>query len=241
MAKPKVYHDWRVLSHEPLQKLADNLWWVRGTLPDIPLKRTMTIVRLDDGRLLFYSPIALDEASMREIEAWGRPAFLVVPNRGHRLDAPAYKKRYPELSVLAPKGAVPGVEQVVEVNSTFDDFPETGGVRFERLAGVKNDEEGVMFVRSADGVTVVLNDAMFNMQLPQQFFSRQIVRVLGSAPGPRVSRLVKLLFIDDKPAFRRALEQLAQTPQLVRVIVAHDSVASGDDARAALQKAATFV
>ena len=102
---PKPSRDWRPASHEPWQKLSENLWWVRGPIPGIALQRCMTVVRLADGRLLIWSAMALDDASMQELEAWGTPAFLIVPSALHRLDAPAYKARYPKLSVFCPRGA----------------------------------------------------------------------------------------------------------------------------------------
>ena len=48
---PKAFSEWKVLSHDPLLKLADNLLWVQGSLPGMSLKRVMVVVRLKDGRL----------------------------------------------------------------------------------------------------------------------------------------------------------------------------------------------
>jgi hypothetical protein len=72
---PKANSDWKVLQHGPLTHLSENLWWVQGSLPRMSLKRVMTIVRLNDGGLLIHNAIALDDPAMRELEAWGRPAF----------------------------------------------------------------------------------------------------------------------------------------------------------------------
>lgn len=236
----KAYEDWKVLSHGPLTKLANNLWWVQGSLPNMSLKRVMTIVRLTDGRLVIHNGIALQEPAMREVEAWGKPAFLIVPNGGHRLDAPAYKKRYPQLQVFTPKGSRARVEEVVKVDGTYEQFPADDSVRFETLQGVK-EGEGAMIVRSADGVTVVLNDAVFNMDRKRDPLGFFFTTLLGSAPGPRVSRLAKLVFIRDKKALRSDLERLAETPGLERLVVAHENVASGPAARAALRKACEYL
>src|SRR5882724_90295 len=100
MAKPR--RDWQALPHEPLQQLAENLRWVRAPIPGVSIKRTMTVARLSDGRLVIWSAIALDEPSMQELEAWGTPAFLIVPSALHRLDALAFKARYPALRVFGP-------------------------------------------------------------------------------------------------------------------------------------------
>jgi hypothetical protein len=239
-AMPKANTAWKVLAHGPIEKLADNLWWVQGALPGMSLKRVMTVVRLGDGRLVIHNGIALEPAAMKELEAWGTPAFLIVPNGAHRLDAPAYKQRYPQLKVLAPKGARAKVEEVVAVDGGYEDFPADENVRFELLHGVK-DREGAMLVRSNDGLTVVLNDAVFNMDKKQDLLGWFFTTVLGSAPGPRISRLAKLAFIADKQALRADLERFAALPELTRLIVAHEKVASGPDARSALQRAATYL
>ena len=220
--------EWKVLAHGPIERLAENLWWVQGALPGMSLKRTMAVARMHDGRLVIHNGIAMQEPAMREVEAFGTPAFLIVPNGAHRLDAPAYKRRYPNLTVLAPKGARAKVAEKVQVDGTYEDLPQDDSVRLEMLHGV-GDSEGAMLIRSPDGTTVVLNDAVFNTTL------------LGSAPGPRISRLAKLVFIKDKAALRGDLERYAAIPDLVRLVVAHEKVAQGLDARAALQKAITYL
>ena len=104
----KAVDAWKVLAHEPLLRLSENLLWARGSLPGMSLKRTMVVARRNDGKLVIHSGIALDDAGMAEIERFGSPAFLIVPNGGHRLDAPAYKKRYPSLRVFTPKARMHG-------------------------------------------------------------------------------------------------------------------------------------
>jgi hypothetical protein len=231
---------WKVRAHDPIVKLSENLWWVSGSLPGMSLKRTMVVVRLSDGRLVIHNGIALEAQAQAEIEAFGRPAFLIVPNGGHRLDAPAYKQRYPALQVFTPKGSRAKVQQVVPVDGTYEDFPADDAVCFETLHGV-NETEGAMIVNSSDGVSLVLNDCMFNMDTKRDFLGWLFTTLLGSAPGPRVSRLAKLAFVKDKPALRADFERFAEIPNLTRVIVAHEKVASGSDARAALLQAATYL
>ena len=236
----QAFAEWKVLAHEPLIRFADNLLWVRGAIPYMSLKRTMLVIRLADGQLVIHNGIALDEAGMAEIERFGTPAILLVPNGGHRLDAPAYKKRYPALRVLAPKGSRAKVEEVLPVDGTYDDFPASDAVRAETLHGV-GEAEGVLIVHSNDGVSVVLNDCLFNMDRKRDPLGFLFTTVFGSAPGPRVSRLAKMILIKDKQALRADFERLAELPNLTRVFVAHEKVASGPEARAALLEAATYL
>jgi hypothetical protein len=236
----KAFTEWKVLPHGPIEKLSENLWWVQGALPGMSLKRVMTIARRSTGGLVIHNGIALEEQGMAEIEAFGTPEFLVVPNGFHRLDAPAYKKRYPSLTVLAPRGARKKVAEVVRVDGTYEDFPPDPAVRFETLHGVGN-VEGAMIVTSKDGVSVVLNDVVFNMDRKRDPLGFLFTTLLGSAPGPRISRLAKLALVKDKPALREDLQRLAGLPELTRLIVAHEKIAHGREAATALRKAAEYL
>jgi hypothetical protein len=128
---PKAFAEWTVLPHGRIEKLAENLWWIQGSLPGMSLKRVMVVVRRNDGRLVVHNGIALEESAMKEIDAWGSVTDLVVPNAGHRLDAPAYKQRYPSARVYAPKGARAKVSEVIGVDGTYEDFENDSTVRFE--------------------------------------------------------------------------------------------------------------
>ena len=151
------YKDWTVQPHGPLDPIGEDMLTVVGTI-HMPLgefPRRMTIVRLGDGRLIVYSAIALDEERMAKIEAFGRPAFLIVPSERHRLDAPAYKARYPDLTVLAPSGARAKVQEVVPVDAETADFGDE--VTWVEVPGT-NGTEAALEVKGRDGLTLVVNE-----------------------------------------------------------------------------------
>jgi hypothetical protein len=231
--------DWQALPHGPLEKLSENLWRVSGSLPRMSLRRTMTIARLGGDRLVLHGAILLDGDTMKKLEALGAPAYLIVPNGFHRKDAPAYKRRYPGLTVLGPRGARPKIEKVIPLDGTLEDFPKDHAIRFEPLQGI-GDIEGALVVRSADGLTVVLGDVVFNMDRKRDPLGFIFTTLFASAPGPRVTRLFKML-VKDRAALRRDLERLAALPGLTRLIVAHEKLAQGAEAAAALRTAATFL
>lgn len=231
---------WTVRDHGPLEQLAENLWRVEGAVPKMSLRRNMVVARREDGALVIHNAIALRDDVQHELEALGEPTYLIVPNGWHRLDAPAYKKRYPRLRVYAPTGGRAKVEDKLAVDGTYEDFPTDPAVRMHPLPGVKR-AEGAMLVTSRDGLTVVLTDCVFNMDRRKDVLGFLFTTAMGSAPGPRVSRLIKLLLLDDKAAFRAELERLAALPALQRVIVAHDKCSQGADAAATLREAAARI
>lgn len=234
----KSFDEWQVFDHGAIEKLAENLWFVDGSLPGMSLRRNMVVARLGDGRLVIHNAIALREPEMQALEAWGTPAFLVVPSRFHRLDAPRYKKRYPGLRVLAPSGARAKIEERVAVDESLDGMKLDESLRFEAIEGTKA-VEGAMIVRSSDGTTVVVNDIVMNMDKKKDLLGWAFTTLLGSAPGPRMSRLVRYGLVKQPKALRAQLEAFAATPDLTRFIVAHEKVARGADAKAALLKVAS--
>jgi len=78
-----------------------------------------------------------------------------------------------------------------------------------------------MIVRSETGTTLVFNDAVFNMPHGRGFPGFIFRYITGSTGGPKVTRLFRVLAVKDKAAFRDHLNRLAETPDLVRVIVSH--------------------
>jgi hypothetical protein len=233
--------DWKVLEHGKIEKLTDRLWRVEGMIPGMSLRRVMTVAKRASGGLVIHSAIALDAGEMAELEAWGKPELLLIPSAYHRLDAPAYKKRYPGLRVFAPSGSRSKVEDVIGVDGSYDDVPQDEAVQVFTVPGT-GERDGGMLVRGQDGVTVVLNDVVMNMDRRKDVIGFLFTTLLGSAPGPRVSRLSKLALVKDRGALKAELLRLAALPDLARLIVSHDKVASGRaEAKAALERAATYL
>src|SRR4051812_20139339 len=183
--------DWLVLAHDPIQELSENLWRVEGALPHFSMRRVMTVVRLLDGRLLIHSAIAMDEGSMKKLEAWGEPAILLIPHRRHRMDAPRYKRRYPALRVFAPPAVLKQARAVVHVDGTFAEAPLDGSARLELLDGT-NEAEAALIVQSNDGVSVVLTEVVFDLEPPRSALLRAAIKLTGFGPGPIVTPVVKV-------------------------------------------------
>lgn len=235
----KVHEEWCVLPHGPIEELAENLWRVEGTLKGMDLKRVLIIARRTNGELVIHNAVALDDDAMARIEAWGQPTTLIVPNGYHRLDAPAFQKRYPDAIVLCPEGARKKVAMVVRVDGTYEDFPADDTISFEPLAGVGG-VEGVMVVRSEDGVTLVFNDALFNMPHGSGVAGFVFRHITQSTGGPRVSRLFRWLAMKDRKAFRADLERFATWPDLRRIVVSHHETITDDPAGVLREVAASL-
>jgi hypothetical protein len=217
----KPHAKWTILPHGEIMELGNNLHTVEGRLamPFGETTRRMTIATLARKRLAIYSAIALDEAKMRQLEALGEPAFLIVPSAIHRLDVKPWKMRYPELVVVAPTGALEEVNEVVSVDATEVDLGDPR-VQMDIVAGTDG-RELAMVVETDTGKTLVVNDLIFNLPKTKGVAGLGL-RVLGFGPGkPSMPKLVQMKLVKDRSAVRAQLRAWAKLHGLERVLVSH--------------------
>jgi hypothetical protein len=229
MAKPHT--EWIVLPHGQLTRLDDNVWVVTGSLRMPPMgevERRMTVARLNDGRLVVYSAIALDEAQMTVLERLGVPAFLIVPNDLHRMDARAWRDRYPSLKVIAPPAARAKVESVVHVDATDVDFGDPA-VRYVVVPGTDGREAGLVIEAHA-GTTLVLNDLIFDL-VNRPGLRGWLFKAIGmTGDAPHIPPAVKMRQVKHEGALRRQLEEGSRLPNLRRVIISHGAIITDEPA-----------
>jgi hypothetical protein len=221
---PKPFAHWTVLPHGMLTQIDDGMLTVVGDLhmPIGDFPRRMTVVRLDDGRLVVFSAIALDEDEMQALERFGTPAFLVVPSAIHRLDARTWKERYPAMKVVAPPGARAAVEEVVPVDATDVDFGDAR-VKLLRVRGTQG-LEVALFVERAHGSTLIVSDVIWNVR-PRRGLRGWIMKAAGmTAPMPIVPKVIARRSIKDRRAFRDQLEEWAAVTDLERIVVSHGEI-----------------
>jgi hypothetical protein len=236
----RTLEKWKVLPHGKLMQVTDDMLTVVGELemPLMTLPRRMTIVRLKNDRLVVFNAIALDEDEMDEIEDFGTPAFLVVPNDHHRMDAGIWKERYPQMRVIAPPGSREKVAEVVPVDATSGEFGDSE-VAFVVVAGTE-EREGALEVHGADGLTLVLNDIIGNIR-DEHGVGGWMLRKMGFAGDePHVPGPVKFAMIESKPALRAQLLRWADEPHLKRILVAHGETIEEDPRRALRELAAAL-
>lgn len=234
MAAPRP---WTVLAHEPIARLEENLWAVAGSLPRGGMNRRMSIVRLSDGRLVFHNAVPLEEPAMRDVEAFGRPAVLLVPNGLHRLDLHAWKRRYPQLAVICPRPARDRVARVVPVDGGWDALPRDPALEAVPLEGSKTGEAALV-ARSEGGgrASLLFGDTVMN--IPHRGGAEGLLlRLLGSSGEAKVTRIARLLTVIDRAALASALDRLAATPGLVRLVPSHGELVT-EDAPAVLRRVA---
>lgn len=203
------------------------------TLPSYTMvPREMVLYRLADGSLLIDSAIALNEQEMAKLESLGTPKILIVPNRIHRLDAGAYKQRYPQLIVVCPAAAKFYVEQEVAVDGIAEEILPAYRIICHEPAGIRP-QELVYELLLPTGKALVFTDILFNLNksyfqqnLPTGEFLFQWLgaSAIGSSGYFGITGLGKRFFMSDRNAYRQWLETLAdRIPDLQVISVAHGS------------------
>ena len=214
---------WQVLPHGKLSAIGDNIMTVIGDIhmPLMDLPRRMTVVRLNDSRLVVYSAIALDSDEMATLDEYGRMAFLIVPSDKHRLDAKIWKDRYPSMQIIAPEGAREKVQELVPVDTVAPDFGDQN-VQFVTVPGTHG-HDSALVVRSASGTTLILNDIVGNIRNASGF-SGWLLKMAGFAgKEAQIPKVVKVAMIDDTSALRAQLLQWAEIDSLKCILVSHGS------------------
>lgn len=147
------------------------------------------------------------------------PAFLIVPNHLHRLDAKIWKDRYPQMQVVAPAGSRNDIAKIVPVDTTAPAFDDPN-VQFLTVAG-SHDREAVLIVRTPAGTTLVLNDLVGNIRDasgPGGWFLG-LMRFAGNKP--QIPRPVKEMLIKEPRALQDQLMRWAEIESLTRILVSH--------------------
>jgi hypothetical protein len=218
---------WIVQPYRPIRRIEQNLWTVDGDIhvPGGVIPRKMTLMKCPDGRIAIHSPICLHDDDMAAIESWGEPAFCIVPNGYHRLDAPAFKNRYRLLRVVCPDAVRARVGRVVAVDGDYSML--ASGLEWRPLAMTSGE---AVFVSRADGrTTLIFGDALFNVPRLAGTLGF-VLNLIGSIGGPRVTPLTKLIVVSERKLLASQLRELATMPGLTRLIPGHGENIEGEPA-----------
>src|SRR4051794_21109200 len=94
-------------ARERLGAFGPNIWIADGPVVPfytLPYPTRMALVRLGDGGLFVWSPIALTKGLKAEVDALGDPGFIVAPNKLHHSYLAEWKAAYPQAKLVAPPG-----------------------------------------------------------------------------------------------------------------------------------------
>ena len=206
-----------------------NIWIAEGPVVSFlsfPYPTRMAVIRLSDGGLFIWSPVALDGALKHEIDALGPVRHLVEPNKLHHLFLAQWKAAYPEAKLYAPPGLARKRRDLVFDAPLGDDPPPAWASDVDQamLRGSFALTEAAFFHRESR--TALFNDIIQNF--PRDWFKGWrgwLARLDGIvAPHPGAPREWRLSF--NRRAARPALDRILNWPT-ERVIIAHGDLPAG--------------
>lgn len=207
-----------------MRPLGTDLWTVERhqRFYGLEVGTRMNVMRLADGSLLLHSPVELDAALRRELDARGRVRFAVAPNRLHHLHAGGVAQAYPQSRLWVAPGLERKRRDLAIAGVLGDEAPVgwRGQVDQVFFRGRPYENEVVFLHRASR--TLLLCDLAFNFGPDVPALTRGLVRLIGSYRRFGPSRLDPLL-IRDRRAARTSLERILAW-DFDRVVVAHGEV-----------------
>ncbi|WP_099865880.1 DUF4336 domain-containing protein [Pararhizobium haloflavum] len=215
-----------------LTELDQNIWSVDGSPVSAALgfcyPTRMVVIRLSQGGLFVWSPVALTEDLHAQIMTLGPVRHLVAPNGLHDTFIADWARVFPEARLYAAPGLIERRKDFSFEEELSDVAPDAWKGEIEQVVvrGNAIATEVIFFHRSSG--TVLFTDLL--QQFPRGWFSgwRAIVARLDLmlAPEPAVPRKFRLAFTDRRSA-RRAIEAVLAWPAK-RVMMAHGTPVTAD-------------
>lgn len=219
-----------VMTDALLREFGPGIWTAEGPVVSFlsfAYPTRMALIRLSDGGLFIWSPIALSAVLKQEVDELGPVRFLISPNRLHHLFLGAWKSAYPQARLYASPGLRKKRRDLV-FDGELGDGPEP-----EWAADIDQVPVRGSFLTEVEffhykSRTAIFTDLLQNF--PPDWFKgwRGVVARFDGicAPYPGAPREWRASFFDRRAA-RASLNSILAWP-IERVLIAHgDPVITG--------------
>jgi hypothetical protein len=206
--------------------IVDHAQVIRGLPGGFHFPTRMTALPLGHGEIALVSPVPIDDAVARRIDALGKVTFLLAPNLHHDLYLAAASQRYPEAHVLLPAGLATK-HSALPVAGTLDGelpAPLARAVEVIRIEGAPSVDEHVFFHRASG--TLVVADLVFNLVQPRGFWANVVLWLVGCHGRLGQSRAWRL-FVKDAGLMTQSVQRVLALP-LRTLVMAHGDVVRTD-------------
>ena len=199
----------------------------------MPLAATMTVLRLDDDRLLLHSPIPMTADRRAAVDALGRVAHLYAPNLYHHLYVGEWAAAYPSARLHGPA-------RLAKKRPDLRIGRVHGGGTEPAFAGIVDElcidgfrlYESVLIYRPARAAIVA--DLVHNVGRPRHPWATMYTRAMGFYDRVALSRMIRWVAVSDRAALRRSVDAVLALP-FDSLVVGHGTplAAGGKEALAA--------
>jgi glyoxylase-like metal-dependent hydrolase (beta-lactamase superfamily II) len=207
-----------------MQEIGPEIWRIAG--PDLRfpggvwMPLASTLVRLPDGSLVVYSPIAFDEAQFAAIAELGEVAHVVVPSLLHHLHAERAAVRWPRATIHAADGVL-RKRPSLRVDRILGTDPEPAWrdtLDVETVAGAPKLGETVLFHHPSR--TLICADLVFHITQPRNLRTRVVLATMGVGGGRIAQSRAWRFAVSDRDAARASIDRILAWP-IARVAPAH--------------------
>jgi hypothetical protein len=214
-----------------LQLFDDRIWIADGPAADVAgfsYPTRMAVIRLPDGALFIWSPIALCNELRTALDALGEVRHIIAPNALHHLFTGDWQAAYPAAKLYAAPG-LRGRRKDIVFDGDLGDAPSpawSGEIDQVVVRGNAITSEVVFFHRQSR--TVIFTDLVQHFA-PGWFSGWRAVVArwdLMTAPEPTVPRKFRIAFLD-RGAARVSLQRILAWP-IEKVLMAHGAPIDAD-------------
>jgi hypothetical protein len=203
------------------------------------LTSTMVVLRLGDGTLLVWSPVALTPERRAAVEALGPVAHLYAPNLFHHRWLGEWSAAFPAARVHAPRGLANKRPDLRidrfhggAAEPAFAEPAFAGLIDEIPIEGFRVRETALLHRPSQ---TVIVADLVHNVGRPTHGWTKVYTGAMGFYDRVALSRAIRWTGFDDKKAARRSVDDLLARP-FDRLVVGHGAALAAG-AREALTSA----
>ncbi|WP_374573604.1 DUF4336 domain-containing protein [Phenylobacterium sp.] len=223
----------------PLQTFGPEIWTADGPQTEVVGFRyptRMAVIRLGDGGLFVWSPVALSDGLKAQVDALGEVRHVIAPNALHHLFLEDWRRAYPAARLHAALGLAAKRGDLAFDGELTDAPPAAWAADLDQtpVRGCAITTEVVFFHRASR--TVLFTDLI--QQFPPGWFSgwRALVARLDlmTQPEPAVPRKFRVSFTDRRAA-RADLDRILSWPA-EQVLMAHGAPVLADG-RAFIERA----
>ncbi|MEZ6002468.1 DUF4336 domain-containing protein [Hyphomonas sp.] len=211
-----------------LDPIDTDLWLTEGPVVDFygfPYPTRSIIVRLPDGKLWVWSPVALTPELKKEVDGLGPVAHLVSPNKIHHLYLSEWHAAYPEAKLWGLASTI-RKRKDLPFQPALESLPPSDWQGAFRQAWFRGSffMDEIVFVHRASS-TVIMADLSENfsdhfLHHHWKGWQRPIARIWGIVVGKGYAPLEwRLSWLNRKPAREAILNIIGIHPK--RVIMAH--------------------
>ena len=184
-----------------LRAFDSDLWVAEQPLKYFGLEvgTRMTVIRLNDGKLMVISPISPEDATIRELDQLGKVRYIVSPNLYHHLFISQFKTIYPNAEIWASSNLKKKYPDLVidrilsdDTIQCLDDIEavQVAGFNTLDITGYAPLEEWVFF--HAKSRTLIITDLAFHFDGRSSLTARLVSKLLGGYQQLRPSFLEKI-------------------------------------------------